>query len=103
MAFSYPPYNSEADGEAHTRSFLNVWNANHVSQRLPKTEGNASKIAELEHCLQERPKSTTTATSATPELKKLHEEVKAQTTIVAKAKREIEITEMEIERLRFEL
>ena len=32
MAFSYPWFNGETDAASHIRSFLNVWNANHVSR-----------------------------------------------------------------------
>ena len=47
MTFPYPRYNGEPDAEAYVRSFLNVWNANHISQQLPKAEANASKITEF--------------------------------------------------------
>ena len=47
MTFSYPHYSGETDAEAHAQSFLNVWSANHVSQRLSEAEANASKIAEF--------------------------------------------------------
>ena len=60
-------------------------------------------IAELEHRLQEATASTTTAASHTPELQKLHEEVEAQTMIVAMVKKAAEIFNTEIERLRSEL
>ena len=53
--------------------------------------------------MQERSESTTTTDSLTPELQKLHEEVEAQMAIASKAKRAMEIAEMEIERLRFKL
>ena len=47
MAFSYPRFNGETDAASHIRSFLNVWNANHMAQRLPKVEAHTSKIAEF--------------------------------------------------------
>ena len=47
MAFSYPRFNRETDAMRHIRSFLNVWNANHIAQRFPDVEAHASKIAEF--------------------------------------------------------
>ena len=47
MAFSYPRFNGDTDAEGHTRSFLNVWNAKHVSQQLPEAEAHASEIVEF--------------------------------------------------------
>ena len=47
MAFSYPRFSGDTDAEGHIQSFLNVWNANHLSQRLPEAKAHASKIAEF--------------------------------------------------------
>ena len=47
MAFSYPRFSADIDAKGHARSFLNVWNANHMSQRLPEVEAHASKITEF--------------------------------------------------------
>ena len=47
---SYHPYVRYTDGpdaEAHIRSFLNTWQANHSTQRLTAVEIDASKIAEF--------------------------------------------------------
>ena len=40
MAFSYPRFNGETDAATHVRLFLNVWNANHMAQRLPEEEAH---------------------------------------------------------------
>ena len=47
MAFSYPSFNGQTDAVSHIRSLLNIWNANHMAQKLPKAEAHASKIAEF--------------------------------------------------------
>ena len=47
MAFSYPRFNGETDAATHVRLFLNVWNANHMAQRLPKEEAHQSKMTEF--------------------------------------------------------
>ena len=47
MAFSYPRYNRETDTTSHIWSFLNVWNANQMAQRLLEAEAHTSKIAEF--------------------------------------------------------
>ena len=47
MAFSYPHFNGETNAASHIRLFLNVWNANHIAQRLPEVEAHESKIAEF--------------------------------------------------------
>ena len=47
MAFSYPRFSGETNVEDHARSFLNVWNVNHVSQWLPEAEAHASKVPEF--------------------------------------------------------
>ena len=47
MAFSYPRFNGETDATSHIRIFLNVWNANHLVQRISDAEAHASKIAEF--------------------------------------------------------
>mgnify|MGYP000273500048 CR=1 FL=1 len=47
MAFSYPRFSGDTSVERHARSFLNVWNANHISQPFPEMEAHASKIAEF--------------------------------------------------------
>ena len=57
-------------------------------------------VVELEHWLQEAITSNTTTATRTP---KLQEEVEAQRTILAKAKKAVEIANMEIESLRSEL
>ena len=44
MAFSYPRFNGETDAATHVRLFLNVWNANHMAQRLPEEEAHQSKM-----------------------------------------------------------
>mgnify|MGYP000040536942 CR=1 FL=1 len=72
----------------------------YANQQLEEAQ---KTIAELEHRLQEATASTTTAASHTPELQKLHEEVKAQTMIVAMVKKAAEIFNTEIERLWSEL
>ena len=40
MAFSYSRFNGETDAATHVRLFLNVWNANHMAQRLPEEEAH---------------------------------------------------------------
>ena len=69
MAFSYPRFNEETDVEAHARSFLNIWNGNHVSQQLPETDTHASKIAEFsltfDECVIRRHSQLDIATFAT--------------------------------------
>ena len=47
MPYPYPPYNGEADAEAHIRAYLTTWQANHTSKRLGLVEANISKIAEF--------------------------------------------------------
>ena len=47
MLYPYPKYHDEADTEAHIRAFLTTWQANHVSQRLSKTDADKSQIAEF--------------------------------------------------------
>ena len=43
----YVRYTDGPDAEAHIRSFLNTWQANHLTQRLTDAEIDASKIAEF--------------------------------------------------------
>ena len=47
MAFSYPRFNGETDIESHIRSFVNVCNTDHMTQRLPEAVAHASKINEF--------------------------------------------------------
>ena len=47
MAFSYPHFNSETDSTTHVRLFMNVWNVNHMAQRLPEEEAHQSKMTEF--------------------------------------------------------
>ena len=44
----------KSDVEAHVRSFLNMWQANHVLQRLAEADANASKSKEFELTLDGR-------------------------------------------------
>ena len=37
----------DRDAEAHIRSFLNTWQANHLTERLTVAEIDTSKIAEF--------------------------------------------------------
>ena len=47
MLCPYSKYNDEADTEAHVRSFLMTWQANHVFQRLSPANTSGLKIAEF--------------------------------------------------------
>ena len=47
MTFSYPRFSGDTDIEVHARTFLNVWNGNHMLQWLPESEAHTSKIAEF--------------------------------------------------------
>ena len=47
MAFSYPRFNSETNAATHVHLFMNVWNANHMAQRLPEEEAHQSKMTEF--------------------------------------------------------
>ena len=47
MAFSYPRFNGETDTATHVRMFMNVWNANHMAQRLPEEEAYQSKMTKF--------------------------------------------------------
>ena len=47
MAFSYPQFNGETNAATHVRLFLNVWNANHMAQRLLEEEAHQSKMMEF--------------------------------------------------------
>ena len=44
MAFSYPRFNDKTNAATHILLFLNVWNANHMAQRLPEEEAHQSKM-----------------------------------------------------------
>ena len=48
MPYPYPRYNKGADVEAHVRTFLTTWQANHVSQRLVVADAKTSKITEFD-------------------------------------------------------
>ena len=54
MAFSYPRFNSETDAATHVRLFMNVWNANHMAQRLSEEEAHQSKMMEFGLTLDDR-------------------------------------------------
>ena len=47
MAFSYPRFNGEIDVDPHVRLFLNVWDANHMAQRLLVEKAHQSKMMEF--------------------------------------------------------
>ena len=47
MAFSYPHFDGKTDAATHVRLFLNVWNANHMAQRLSDEEAHESKMTEF--------------------------------------------------------
>ena len=47
MLYPYPRYNEEADEEAHVRTFLTTWQANHMSQRLAMADVETSIITEF--------------------------------------------------------
>ena len=47
MAFSYPRFNGETYAATNVRLFLNLWNANHMAQRLPEEEAHQSKMTEF--------------------------------------------------------
>ena len=47
MAFSYPRFNKDTDTEGHARSFMNVSNADHMSQRLLEAKAHTTKIVEF--------------------------------------------------------
>ena len=47
MPYPYSKYRDDPDAEAHVYAVLQMWEANHVSQRLIEPEAKRSKIAEL--------------------------------------------------------